>query len=112
MKYYLRFPYAENSPNSICEAQFLGVPVISTMVGGISSLIRNKIDGELVPANDPWQLAYKIISLSNDVNKLIQYSKNSLEHSRKRHDPNRIITQLLNCYQDVLINRGNEKFKD
>ena len=34
--------YIENSPNSVCEAQSLGIPVIATNVGGISSLIKTK----------------------------------------------------------------------
>ena len=31
--------YIDNSPNSICEAQILGLPVIACNVGGISSII-------------------------------------------------------------------------
>lgn len=67
--------YIENSPNAICEAQYLGVPVISTMVGGIASLVRNGKDGKLVAANDPWQLANAIIELVNDPERMRFYSK-------------------------------------
>ena len=63
---YVHTAYIENSPNSVCEAQCLGVPIISTNVGGISSLVEDGKQGILVPANDPWQMANSIIELSND----------------------------------------------
>ncbi len=98
--------YIENSPNSICEAQCLGVPVISTNVGGISTLVRNGIDGILVPANDPWQMAYKIVTLSNDKDRMKKMSDETMQHSLSRHNPKNIIKQLLNCYSALINNEG------
>lgn len=99
---YVHTAYVENSPNSICEAQMLGVPVISTNVGGISSLIQDGINGTLVPANDPWQMAYEIISLSNDKDRMVKYSCNSRATAEKRHNSARIKEQLLSCYCQLL----------
>lgn len=96
---YVHTAYIENSPNSICEAQYLGVPIVSTMVGGISSLIRNEQDGILLPANDPWQIANAIIELSKDNVLLNQFSSNSYASARKRHSPENIVNQLLDCYR-------------
>lgn len=101
---YVHTAYVENSPNSICEAQCLGVPVISTNVGGISSLIRNGIDGELFPANDPWQMADAIIQLSKDKEKMKRFSENSRKIALNRHDDERIKMQLLECYHSLLDN--------
>lgn len=98
---YVHTAYIENSPNSICEAQYLGVPVVSTMVGGISSLIRNGQDGILLPANDPWQIANAIIELSKDNDLQNQFSSNSYAFARKRHSPENILAQLLNCYRTL-----------
>lgn len=39
---YVHTAYIENSPNSICEAQVLGLPIISTHVGGIATLVEDK----------------------------------------------------------------------
>ena len=94
--------YIENSPNAICEAQYLGVPVISTMVGGIASLVRNGKDGKLVAANDPWQLANAIIELVNDPERMRFYSKNTMLFAQNRHNPRNIIEQLLTCYKEIL----------
>lgn len=99
--------YIDNSPNSICEAQYLGCPVISTNVGGISSLIDNDVDGLLVPANDPYLLAYRIIALSNDKAKQVSLSENALISARKRHNPETILHDLLECYNAIIQKHNN-----
>ena len=42
----------DNTPVSVIEAMALGLPVISTNVGGLSYLIDDQKDGLLVPKND------------------------------------------------------------
>lgn len=99
---YVHTAYVENSPNSICEAQCMGVPIVSTNVGGISTLIKDKEQGTLVPANDPWQLAYAIISLANDKERMLFYSVNSKEVAVRRHNDAHIKEQLLNVYNYII----------
>lgn len=99
---YVHTAYIDNSPNSICEAQLLGVPIISTNVGGISSLINNNEDGILVPANDPWIMAQTIIDLSKDTKLANKLSKNAIIKARKRHDIQNIRYALHNCYETIL----------
>ena len=98
---YVHTAYIENSPNSICEAQLVGMPIVSTMVGGISTLVRNGEEGDLLPANDPWQIANAIIELSKDNERMMRYSKNSRLHALERHNPENIMNQLLKCYKDL-----------
>lgn len=99
---YVHTAYIENSPNSICEAQCLGVPVVSTNVGGISSLVANGVDGLLVPANDPWQLAYCIIKLYADAELCGQFSAAARQKALKRHADENIRQQLLDTYNKIL----------
>lgn len=99
---YVHTAYIENSPNSICEAQIVGMPIVSTMVGGISTLVRNGEEGDLLPANDPWQIANAIIELSKDKERMIRYSTNSRQHALERHNPDIIKAQLLKCYNDLI----------
>jgi len=99
---YVHTAYIDNSPNSICEAQCLGVPVISTNVGGIPTLVRDGIDGVLVPANDPWQMADAIIQLSSDKERLKLYSETSRSFALRRHDDEQIKRQLMFCYNTLL----------
>lgn len=53
----------ENSSNSICEAQLLGVPCLASYVGGTPDLIPNDNCGEMYNYYDINTLAYKICSV-------------------------------------------------
>jgi len=99
---YVHTAYIENSPNSICEAQCLGLPIVSTNVGGIASLVRQDVDGILVAANDPWQMADAIIELSKDKERMKRYSENSKQLALARHNDERIKEQLLDCYHQLV----------
>lgn len=99
---YVHTAYIENSPNSICEAQCLGVPVVSTNVGGIGTLVRNGVDGVLVPANDPWQMANAIVELARDKQRASLYSSNAMKFALERHSDKNILDQLLACYRSLV----------
>ena len=102
---YVHCAYIDNSPNSICEAQLLGVPILSTNVGGIESLVENNKTGILVPANDPWRMAYEIIVLSQDQDRLEKMSFNASLCARDRHSTSRILEELMNCYYSIIANK-------
>lgn len=103
---FVHSSYIDNSPNSVCEAQIIGLPVISTNVGGVSTLIQDEVDGFLVPSNEPEMLAYKIIDLVNNPEKLEAVSKKSVEVARKRHDRTTIKNSLLGIYSSI-ANKNN-----
>ena len=99
---YVHTAYIDNSPNSVCEAQYLGLPIIATNVGGISSLVVDGKEGKLVPANSCYNMAYEIMALAKDTERQMMYSKNTMEHARNRHNPVHIMKQLLDCYQAII----------
>ena len=102
---FVHASYIDNSPNSICEAQLIGLPVISTNVGGIATLIQDGIDGFLVPSNEPHILASKIMELGNDANKLITISSNAISVAHQRHNKNIVKESLVSIYK-IAINNG------
>lgn len=99
---YVHPSYIDNSPNSVCEAQLLGVPVIGTFVGGIPSLIKNGKTGFLVPANAPFETAYLLKNSFEDKDFLINIGTNGYEVAKTRHDKRKILESLLYTYQDVI----------
>ena len=94
--------YIDNSPNSVCEAQIIGIPVIAANVGGLSTLIKNNDTGVLIPANDPFSLVKKIIDLKNDKEQSMKLSKNARNSALIRHDKVEISKALLNTYKTII----------
>lgn len=101
---YVHPSYIDNSPNSVCEAQYLGVPAIACNVGGVSFLLDNGKAGILVPANAPFTMAEKIKWLVCDETYSKELSKLELEFAHKRHNPDAIKGQLMSIYKSILEN--------
>jgi len=100
--FYVHPSYMENSPNSICEAMVLGMPIVATNVGGLESLITDKIEGLLVQEGDPYSFAAAIVELANDYNYAELLGKNAREKAVIRHNPKEIGMRLLDIYHSVL----------
>lgn len=56
----------DNTPVSVIEAMALGLPVVSTNVGGIKHLIEDNINGVLVEKNNSEMMSNAIFSLLKD----------------------------------------------
>ena len=59
-------PRVETLPLSQMEAMSLGIPVVATRVGALHELVRDGIDGRLVPPGDPRALAGAMAELLAD----------------------------------------------
>lgn len=103
---YIHPAIIDNSPNSLCEAQIVGCPVIAANVGGISSLVSHNQTGILYPYNEPHTLAFNIMELCQDDEKLQQLSKTERKLALQRHDPDAIFKNLINIYNKIITSKG------
>lgn len=90
----------ENSPNSLGEAQILGVPCISSYVGGTMDMIPNKECGELYRFEDVEMLAYNICSCfetAASFNNLVM-----CRTAEERHDSIRNSKNLCSIYHTII----------
>lgn len=100
--FYIHPAIIDNSPNSLCEAQLIGCPVIAANVGGIPQLVDDGRTGFLYPYNEPYTLAFMICNLKNNKDRLIQISREEINNAKKRHDPKVISDRVISTYKDVI----------
>ena len=96
----------ENSPNSVGEAMILGVPTISSFVGGVDDLLINKEEGFLYQSTAPYMLAGYICELFGNDALAENMAKKARAHALITHDPKKNARDLLSIYE-VIID-GNE----
>jgi len=99
---YVHPSYIENSPNTVCEAQLLGIPVIATNVGGVSSLVEHGKTGLLVPPNDPYLMAATIEEIFFDINLANEISANGRKKSLERHNSTKIVEELMSAIEIII----------
>lgn len=94
--------YIDNSPNSVCEAQILGVPVIACHIGGIPSIIEDNVTGVLIPSNGIYELVTCILEYIVDPGKFELLLENAMQTAKKRHDKNKILKDVIFTYKEIL----------
>lgn len=94
----------ENSPNSVGEAQALGVPCVASFVGGMSDMIENNYSGILYRFEEIEMLAKAVCEIFSNKELAIKISKNGRETALIRHDRKKNIEQLKLIYDKILSN--------
>lgn len=100
--------HIDNSPNSLCEAMLLGMPVVATFAGGIPSILENKKEGLLVQDGDPYALAGAILELKNNSNYAKELGMNARAKALTRHNSEKIVNELLNIYSSLTVGGGDK----
>lgn len=91
----------ENSPNSLCEAQILGVPSIASYVGGTSEFIEHGKSGFLYRYEEYEMLAYNIIQVfkTEDLHDL---SVQEQSVAKLRHNRDKNVHRLIEIYDEIM----------
>lgn len=92
----------ENSSNSVCEAQILGVPVVASYVGGMMDLIDDGVTGLLYRFEEYSMLADKVCSIFENDDFACSLSANSRISALERHDSKRIADRLFGIYTNLM----------
>ena len=87
----------ENSSNSLCEAQILGVPVVASYCGGTPTLVEDGMTGYLYRYEEFEQLAQLVMRLfaCTDFTSL---SANEQQAAKARHDRQANAERLIQIY--------------
>ena len=95
--------YSEGLPMSILEAMAVGLPIISTPVGGIPEAVEDGVNGFLIQPGDYKALAEKIDILANDKQLREQMGQNGYKIAKEKFDVDVVIKQLKEIYNKFSI---------
>ena len=99
---YVQVSHIENSPNSVCEAMALGMPIIASFVGGTSSMLKDGEEGVLIQDGNPFELAGAVMEAKQDYAHAIQMAKNARKRALKRHQPENVVNELMAVYHSII----------
>lgn len=99
---YVHVSHIENSPNSVCEAMLLGLPVIASYSGGTASLLEHNKEGILYQDGDPYVLAGVIKYFQQNPTTAQQYASNAYQRAQIRHNKENIINEIIKGYQAII----------
>lgn len=91
----------ENSPNSLCEAMLLGMPVIASNVGGIPDLVVNGEEGLLFPSGNAEELADAVCNLFDNDQFACRLGSAAHKKAAVRHNPHTNYLRLLEIYRSI-----------
>ncbi len=92
----------DNSPNAVGEATMIGIPVVTTPVGGVTSILEDEKEVLFAPAGDPYMMAFQIKRIFENDELAISLSKNAHLKALKRHDRENTAAQYLRIYQEIV----------
>ena len=94
--------FIDNSPNSVCEAQLIGMPVVSSYTGGVPSLIEEGKTGLFFPTGDVPMLASRLEKIFENDGLAERLGYQAHETAITRHDPVTIVGDVVAAYKKIL----------
>ena len=91
----------ENSPNSLGEAMILGVPVVTSDVGGVKNMLLHESEGYVYPFNEEYMLAEYIMKVFESEERITPICANARKHAFITHDPQFICDELVGNYYNI-----------
>lgn len=91
----------ENSPNSLGEAMLLGVPCVSSDVGGVKNLLKHEEEGYVYQADAPYMLAYYVKKVFGMGKQAKSMGASAKKHAERTHDREHNLEVLLKIYEGV-----------
>lgn len=91
----------ENSPNSVGEALILGIPTISSDVGGVKDFISHASNGFIYQYDATYMLAYYVNQIFENDSKAIELSENAKKTASIAYNRKINIDKLVDIYNKI-----------
>lgn len=93
----------EGQPIAILEAMASGLPVVVTAVGANPDVVRDGVDGRVVPSHDPRALADALAALVTDPEVRRRMGAAARERAQEHYDRPVLAGHLVREYRDVAV---------
>lgn len=100
---FLSASLIENSANSVGEAMLMGVPVVSSEVGGVPSLFEGEKEGLFYSVEDRGKLAQQIIRIFENDDLAEELSAAAKQRAAVTHHPETNYERLLEIYHEINV---------
>lgn len=97
----------EGFPYTVLEAMSVGLPVVSTDVGGVAEAVEDEQTGLLVPPKEPRLLADALLYLIDHPERRKKMGEKGRERVRKKFSLEKMLSQIEKVYDEVLKGRDN-----
>jgi glycosyltransferase involved in cell wall biosynthesis len=101
---YVLPSYIENAPNTLLEAMCVGVPCVAARVGGVTSMLRDGIEGLIFRRGNLQDLRNKLERLLVDPELARSVGLAGSARVRLAGDPSSVASRTIEIYRTVLVN--------
>ena len=101
--YLLPSYHGEGLPCSILEAMAVGLPVVSTDVGGIKDFFEDGKMGYLVEMKNPSDICTKLNLLIKEPQRISNMGNYNRQYARQRFTPKEVSTHLESIYRKTIL---------
>ncbi len=98
---FWQYSVIENSPNSLAEAQVMGVPSVASDVGGTASYAEDGVSGLLYEVDNIDECAEKISRIFEDDELCLSLSSKGRSLATERHDVKVNTEKLISIYKEI-----------
>lgn len=95
----------EGCSNALLESMALGTPIVATDVGGNRELVRDGIEGFIVPTGDAEAVAERIIQLLEDPELRVKMGRAGRARIDRRFTAGRMVDDTVQLYERLLDQR-------
>lgn len=99
----------EGIPMVMLEAMALGVTVVSRKVGGIPEVIRDGVNGILVPSDDPEELARACMSIFQEPSLRANLRQTAQDEIHRRYSADENAETMVELYRSLCVDSRSRK---
>jgi len=102
---YISPSLSEGISNAVLEAMAMALPVVSTNVGGMHELVRDGLDGRLIPSRDPIAIADAVEQLLANADQRTEMGATARRRVVESFDLQRQIDRFVDAYERLQAGR-------